>query len=186
MPSEPRNYRWLGFFVVLGSLCITAVTLPIVYNLGQQLRREQLEQARSRWRERGPRDYDLTFTVRLDRDTGKQRHVVLVRDGRVTAALVEGQPVQVSPAWSGAIGLPFASTTDRPPWTVERIFDHLETLLAEQEQTRGRHFLVAVFDPQEGWPRRFVWRIARTSSREEWDLKVWRPGELEAEARRYR
>ncbi|MFQ3651670.1 MAG: DUF6174 domain-containing protein [Gemmataceae bacterium] len=186
MPNKLPNYRWIGFFVVLAILAGVALALPILYNLGQQLRREQLQLARERWREHGPRDYDLTFSIRLDRDTTKQRHVVCVRDGRVVVSLVEGQPLHVAPAYQGAIGLPFATSTDHPPWTIEQIFDHLQSLLTQQEQSHGRHFLVAVFDPEQGWPRRVVWRITRSSQREEWDLKLWRLGELEAEARRYR
>jgi hypothetical protein len=180
------NRRWVGFFVVLALLSLTAMVLPIVYNLGQQLRREQWEAARQRWQERALRDYDLTFRVKLDRDLAQQRHVVRVRAGRVVVALVEGQVVFAEPALSGAIGLPFASATDAPPWSMEQIFAHLETLLREQEASGGRHFLVAVFDPSEGWPRRFVRRNRQTNQREEWDLKLWRVGELEAEAARYR
>jgi len=186
VPSEAQNRRWLLFFAVLAGLSVVAVTLPIVYNLGQQLRREQLQAAWTRWQQQGPADYDLTFSVRVDRETARQRHVVCVRHGQVVAALVEGRPLHIATTLQGAIGLPLATTTDHPPWTMERIFEHLEELLRQQEQTRGSQFLVAVFDPQLGWPRRFVWRVARTSQRQEWDLKLWRPGELETEAMRYR
>jgi hypothetical protein len=181
-----RNYGWMIFFVVLTALSVTAVVLPIVYNLGQQLRPEQLDEARLRWRERGPADYDLTFNIRFDRDPIRERHVVRVRGGQVQFAACEGEVLYASPALGGAIGLPFGTTAEPPPWTVERVFDHLAGLLAQQQETGGKDFLVAVFDPKEGYPRRFVRRIARTSTREEWDLKLWRPGELEQEAGRYR
>ncbi|MGL4555689.1 MAG: hypothetical protein ACRC33_31360 [Gemmataceae bacterium] len=186
MTPRRNNYGWLGFFAVLTALSVTAVTLPIVYNLGQQLRPEQLDEARLRWREHGPADYDLTFNVRYDREPTRDRHVIRVRDRRLVVALCEGEVLYASPALGGAIGLPFGSAGEPPAWTVERIFDHVAGLLAEQQATDGRNFLVAVFDPKEGYPRRFVRRIARTSTREEWDLKLWRPGELEQDARRYR
>ncbi|NBO92708.1 MAG: hypothetical protein EBV06_10435 [Planctomycetia bacterium] len=181
-----RSYGWLVYFGVLSTLSGLAIVLPIIYNLGQQLSSEQLEAARSRWRENGPPDYDLTFTVRHDRDQTRQRYVVRVRSGQVLLATCEGEVLYASVPLSGAIGLPFGSAAESPPWTIERVFERLTGMLAERETTGGRNFLVAVFDPKEGYPRRFVRRIARTSTREEWDLKLWRPGELEREADRYR
>lgn len=181
-----RDYGWLAFFAVLSGLSLTAVVLPILYNLGQQLRPEQLDGARRLWGEAGPADYDLTFNVRIDRETTRERHTVRVRGGRVLFAACEGEVLYASPALGGAIGLPFGTTAQEPPWTVERVFDHVAGLLRDQQESGGRNFLVAVFDPREGYPRRFVRRVTRSSTREEWDLKLWRPGELEREADRYR
>jgi hypothetical protein len=165
--AAQRSWGWIVFFVVLTALCVVAITLPIVYNLGQQLRQEALDEARLRWREHGPDDYDLTFSVYLDRDRQPQRYRVNVRGGKVTSATFEGEPVERA-------------------FTVPLLFDHLQKLLDEQQESEGKNFLVAVFDPVEGWPRRFVWRIRGTSQREEWNLKVWKPGELEEQAKRRR
>ena len=58
--GQRRWRRWVPFFLVLVALGAVAVVVPIVYNLRLQLRPEQLEQARQRWREQGPPDYDLS------------------------------------------------------------------------------------------------------------------------------
>jgi hypothetical protein len=42
-----RSRAWLAFFAVLVVLAAAGVTLPIVYNLGQQLTAEELATARA-------------------------------------------------------------------------------------------------------------------------------------------
>jgi hypothetical protein len=180
-----RPWGWVVFFVVLGGLSLIAVILPILYNLGQQLRQEALDQARTRWQEAGPADYDLTFNVYVDRDRLPLRNVVVVRGGKVVLAACEGEPVETSPEASAAMGLPLGGIGRSRGYTVPRLFDHLQKLLDEEQEDR-RNFLVAVFDPATGWPRRFIRRIRGTSTREEWNLKLWKPGELEEQAKRYR
>src|SRR5690348_8636633 len=81
-----RGRRWIGFFVLLALLAGGAALGPWLYNARQQLRPEQLEAARALWREHGPRDYDLEYTVKLDRDPIAERYLVLVRDRRVVFA----------------------------------------------------------------------------------------------------
>ena len=176
-----RSRRWVPFFVLLCCLAVTGVVLPIVYNLGQQLRPEQLAAAKARWQQSGPADYDLTFTLKYDREPQAERHVALVRGGRVVWSSCEGELVQVSPAVGAAIGVA-AGGSSRGGRDVPAIFAHLEALLAEGE-TQG-NFLVAVFDPKTGWPRRIIRRVRGTSTREEWNLRVWKPGEVERQARR--
>lgn len=181
-----RSWGWVAFFVVLGVMSVVAVILPIWYNLGQQLRREQLDEARLLWREHGPSDYDLTFNVYVSRERLPSRHVVRVRHGKVVLATCEGEPVEMSPELAAAVGLPLGGAGTSKAFTVPRLFDHIEQLLDEQEESEGKNFLVAVFDPREGWPRRFVWRVRGTDQREEWNLKLWTPGELEEQAKRQR
>jgi hypothetical protein len=37
---------------------------------------------------------------------------------------------------------------------------------------------VAAFDPKDGYPRRFISRVRGTSTREEWNLRLWPAGTL--------
>src|SRR5262245_4015097 len=82
MPRIGTPRRWVPFFLTLAVLGTLAIALPLVYNLGQQLRPEQLEAARALWAERGPADYDLEVAVAFGRDARPQRYTVLVRGGR--------------------------------------------------------------------------------------------------------
>ncbi len=179
--ARPR--RWIVFFVLLAGLAALGVVLPIVYNLGQQLRPEQLAAAKELWGREGPADYDLTYTVQYDREREAERHVVVVRGGRVVWASCEGEVVQVSPAVGAAVGVT-AGGTLRGGRDVPAIFARLEGLLAEEGEAGRRNFLVAVFDPKAGWPRRIIRRVRGTSTREEWNLRVWPAGEVERQARR--
>ena len=46
-PAARRSRRYLAFFAVLFVLAATGVALPIVYNLNQQLRPDELAAARA-------------------------------------------------------------------------------------------------------------------------------------------
>lgn len=172
-----RNYGWMIYFVVLVVLSVGAIVGNILFNLGQQLTAAQLAEAKARWEESGAADYDLLAGVFHDRDKPPEQHIVLVRGGRVVFAWSDGEVIEASAGAGAALGLPLA--TQEAAWTVDRIFEHLQGLQREQEETKGKHFLVAAFDPQDGHPRRFVRRIARTRIREEWVLKLWPPGGLD-------
>jgi hypothetical protein len=176
---RPRG--WVAFFALLVALAGTGVVLPIVYNLGQQLRPEQLEAARRLWQEKGPADYDLTFTIQYDRERTAERHIVLVRGGRVAFATCEGEVVYASPALGAVLGVSAGPGQGRP-FDVPAIFDRVGQFLIED--AGRRNFLVAVFDPKAGWPRRVIRRVRGTSTREEWNVRVWAPGELERMAAR--
>lgn len=179
--TEKRSRGWVVFFLILLGLAAAGVALPIVYNLGQQLRPEELAAAKARWEAEGPADYDLTYTVKYDREAQAERHVVVVRQGRIVWASCEGEVVQVSPALGALLGVAAGGTT-RGGRDVAAIFARLEGLLGEEGARRN--FLVAAFDPKAGWPRRVVRRVRGTGTREEWDLRVWPAGELERRAGR--
>jgi hypothetical protein len=198
-PAAPHTRRrsraWIGFFVLLVALSLVALVLPIYYNLGQQLRPEQLDQARQRWRDHGAKDYDLTFTITYDRDPLPEHHVVLVRGGKVVFAACEGEIDQQATALGAAVGLPLGGLgqppaerpTRDPPGArralgrgandlggkdVPALFAYLAELLGQQNASGRRNFLVAVFDRKDGHPRRFIFRVPGTSTREEWNLRL--------------
>jgi hypothetical protein len=178
--SLPRRsiWRWALFFVVLASLAGVGIVLPIVYNLGQQLQPDQLEAAHRRWQESGPTDYDMTYSVTYDRERLAERHIVAVRHGKVVFAVGEGEVEALAPALAAAVGLPAGGLGHGRAQDVPALFDHIEALLVQQPPAGRRNFLIAVFDPREGYPRRFIYRLRGTPTREEWDVRLWRPGEL--------
>jgi hypothetical protein len=175
--TSPRTSRgWRVYFFGLFTLALIGVLLPIWYNLGQQLREEQVIAARQSWRQHGPADYDLTYSVQYDREPLAQRHVVLVRKGKIAFASCEGELVQLDKGLQSLTGL--TGHTQGRGMNVERFFDRLDELLREQSNSPQRHFLVAVFDPRDGLPRRILRRVRSESIREEWNLKLWQAGEL--------
>lgn len=179
-----RKGGWIGFFAAMTVLAAVAVVLPYLYTESQQLRREQLAAAGARWAAHGPRDYDLSFTVQLDRDRVPGRYVVCVRDGRAVVAAFEGELCVVSPPLAALIGLPAGGQRSGDALTVHDLFARLEALLAERDAAGRKDYLIAVFDPTDGSPRRFIRRVPRSSIREEWNVRVWPPGELARRAGR--
>ncbi len=175
--SRPKSRAWVGYVTVLLLLSAVAATAPIVYNLRQQLRPDELEAARQRWREHGPSDYDLTFAIRFDRERLPQRHMVIVRGGKVVLAAGEGEIQTLSPALQATVGLPAGGLCKERGQDVPAIFAHIEDLL--DEPNASRNFLVVAFDPKDGHPRRIVRRVRRSSTREEWNLRLWPAGTLE-------
>ena len=177
-PTQSR--AWLAFFAVLIVMGVAGVMLPVVYNLGQQLKAEDLEKARASWDATGPTDYDLTFSIRYDGDQIAERHVVLVRDGKASFAACEGEVVHAAPAVGALLGLVGFDAERQRPRDMPAIYQHIADLLNDQEESGGKNFLAVVFDPRDGHPRRIVRRVRRSSTREEWQIRLWLPGELAA------
>jgi hypothetical protein len=180
MAQPVRSRRWLPFFVVLACLAVTGVVLPIVYNLNQQLRPEQLAEARARWLEYGPKDYDLEYTLQIDRDLTLERYAVLVRGGKVVFAAGDGEVYRV-PSDLGAVSGPSAVgmvSGEKKPCGVDAVFDRIQAVLDGSVGAARRNLIVAVFDPRDGHPRRFVYRVRGTSEREEWVLRLRPAGAL--------
>jgi hypothetical protein len=175
--TRRRSRAWIAYLAILAVLSAVAALAPIVYNLRQQLRPEQLEAARQRWREHGPRDYDLTFAIRYDRETLPQRHLVIVRGGKVVFASCEGEIVTLHPTLRAAAGLPAGGSCKEPGQDVPALFDHIQELLGEPNA--DRNFLVAAFDVKDGHPLRIIRRVHRSSTREEWNLRLWPAGAIE-------
>jgi hypothetical protein len=86
--SPRRNRGWIWYFVILTLLAIGATSILVVYNLSQQLTREQFEKARKLWEEKGPKNYELRYTTRYGEDERLDHYVVVVRGGEVQSVTV--------------------------------------------------------------------------------------------------
>jgi hypothetical protein len=188
VPSTPRvsprgrNRRWVWFFAVLATLGVVAVVIPIVYNLRQQLRPDQLAEARERWRQNGARDYDLAFEVKYDTDPQADEHAVKVRDGKVVSWVVNGEELARTPAQSPTP----LQRGEAPPggeallevWKqpdVAGLFNMMQKWLEEDAAAGGRrNFATASFDVRDGHPTRYIHRVAGTRQRQEWNIKLTR------------
>jgi hypothetical protein len=112
----------VAFFAALSLLAATAVGLETWYNLRQQLGPEALEQARTRWHDRGPVDYELKYTVARQGRTG-ERLLARVRGGAVAAVEADGR----------ALGPDLAALHDLAP-----LFAEVEQAPAERPDGGGR------------------------------------------------
>jgi hypothetical protein len=125
-----RSRTWLLFFAVLALLAAAAVGLETWYNLRQQLTPGAVEQARARWQERGPAEYDLKYTVTRQAPSG-ERLVARLRDGALAGVEADGTPLHpelyafhdLAPLFAAAGSVPGdagerdVSATARERWT---------------------------------------------------------------------
>jgi hypothetical protein len=65
----------------------------IDYNLRLQLKPEQLAEARAVWEERGPKNYDMIYTKKINEDK-PIKFAVKVRNGKVQEVLMNGKPLE--------------------------------------------------------------------------------------------
>jgi hypothetical protein len=179
--GQRRWRRWVPFFLVLVALGAVAVVVPIVYNLRLQLRPEQLEQARQRWREQGPPDYDLSCerktTEAREREPTTEEAFLRVRGGRVVRAVLDGEVFVWGdgPALILGPGARALAAADVREWTVEGLFDRIEANLKGDAGTRN--YAVAYFDSRDGHTTRYIRRVRGSREREEWNVRLTRPGE---------
>ena len=92
MTDRRRSRAWVLFFAALLFLAAAAITLEVGFSLRQQLSPQALERARALWREKGPADYDLKYTVK--RQSRSADHLrAKVHNGAVEAVEVNGAPL---------------------------------------------------------------------------------------------
>jgi len=156
-------------FFLLGLACaIVAVVLFVLSRrpAGDPLTEEALAAARKRWSEHGLRDY----TLEIERLGAQQDHChIEVKGGVVASMTVDGEPV---------------GERVREQWSVEGIFVFLAEELsnrAHPEVTFGvsdpeQVVLRASFDPEYGYPRRFLRHVIGQRRSVEWEIVAFSPG----------
>jgi len=134
IPPVKKNRRWIWFFVVVFTLAFLATVTLVVFNLQQQLTPEQLAAARKLWSEKGPRDYTMTYTTRVNEDTNLNHYWVKVRGGKVVASKFNGNP-------QSSELLHYRGMDGR--------FDDMERfMIKDSEQGSPKVFVRAIFDGQ--------------------------------------
>lgn len=174
-----RSRRWIVFFVVLGVLSAIAIIAPLLYNLSIQLRPEQLADARRRWQEKGPPDYDLECLVKREQGgvaAAEQQYLVKVRAGRVVLLIDQGEVVYVDPALAAVAGVAMLGLSSENPrdYGVPALFGEIETAMRQRTTGERRDYLKADFDPSDGHPTHYIYRVPRTKDRVEWFVKFTR------------
>jgi hypothetical protein len=158
-----RNRNWLWFFAALAVLAVAAVAINWTYNARQQLTPEKLQAATDLWAKSGPADYDLVIEKAIsstasDGSEMRDRIDVKVRDKKVTAATLNGRPLERR-LWD---------EYDVPGW-----FGFVEEFLRIDTKPGARRtFRVAEFDPRTGQLLRFRRRVSGTHERQEIVLRL--------------
>ena len=75
-PPKPKNNAWIWFFAFLLVASVGVVAFMIWFNNSIQLTPEKLAENLQRWKEKGPRDYKLTYTKRINNDPRDRKSVV--------------------------------------------------------------------------------------------------------------
>lgn len=155
-------------FFLLGLACAIVAVVALVLSLrgaGDPLTEKALAAARKRWAEHGPSDY----TLEIDRGGAQQDHChIEVKGGVVTSMTVDGEPV---------------GERVRTQWSVEGIFVFLAEELANREHPDAAFgvsdpdevVLRASFDPEYGYPRRFLRHVIGQRQSVEWDIVEFSP-----------
>jgi hypothetical protein len=148
--KQGPSRAWIWYFVILVVLTLLSITALVMFNLGQQLKPEQLAQAQALWNDKGPRDYNMVYTLNGS-TTGTYR--VQVRQGKVVSVIRDGQSVEKR--------LYVYSS-------MPALFEFIEDFLKQDaEPGRRRTFTKAVFDPQDGHLKHYVRRVMGTTERQE-------------------
>ena len=144
-PAE-KNRRWIWYFVVVFAMAFIATAVLIMFNLGQQLKPDALSAARKHWLEKGPLDYTMSYTQRVDENTDVDHYWVKVRGGKVVEAKFNGQPE--------------APELYRHR-SMDRLFDFMDDFMREDSKEGSpKTYVRAIFDDQgTGRLFRYVRRV---------------------------
>jgi hypothetical protein len=158
-----KNYGWLWYFGIVLVLAITATAIIVNFNLSHQLKAESLEKAQALWKEKGPKDYLLAYTIRTDSEAGpnETRYFVKVKDGKAFEALVEGIP----------------QAPDRMIWYgMPKLLDFIDEFLEKDAKPGApRTYTRALFDPTNGALGWYVRSVMSTRQRVEIIVDPLRP-----------
>ena len=175
-----RSRRWIGFFVVLGLLASAAMVVPLLYNLSIQLHPEQLAEARRRWEEKAPVNYDLKYLVETkhqsEGEPEKREYLVMVRDGRVVFVADTGEVLYLDPSFALVAGPTALAMTSQAAtnFGVPALFDEIEAALRRDETSGRKNYTQAQFDSRDGHPRHYIHSVHDTKERIEWNVKLTR------------
>ncbi len=155
MTRSKRNRSWIWYFVILGALTVTAITVMIVFNLKQQLKPEQLAAARALWAEKKPADYDMEYTKAVGQT---ETYAVKVRGGKTVSVTLDGRDLGPDRyAYYDMDGL-LAS--------IDGFLEH------DAKPNQPRTFTKATFSANDGHVIRFIRRVLGTNERLEINVKL--------------
>jgi hypothetical protein len=164
------NRGWLWYFVILAVLTVLATTILVVFNLGQQLKPEQLAAAQKLWEENRPADYVLTYTKK---GNASGTFIVTVRHGRVVSVIMREEVVKDNEIQ--VVEQPLERRLYRN-YDMVGLFNDIERFLElDAKKGSSRTYLRAKFDPKNGQLRWFVRSVMGTRDRVEIEVEPIQP-----------
>ena len=153
---------WKLFFLFLGLMTLTGIGVQIWYNSRQQLTEAQLVQARKLWQEKGPRDYDMSYTIH--RIETRDDYTVQVRGGKVVSVKRNDFPLEERLFHYHSMSALFGFMED-----------FLLQDLADSQKLRGRAYSIANFDKNDGHLQRYIRSVMGRHERVEIDINSLKP-----------
>jgi hypothetical protein len=154
-PTRKRRRGWVWFFAILAVLVVAANVILWKYNSGRQLKPEQLAAAKQLWKEKGPRSYDLEYTLK---GSVQGTYQVRVRKGEVVYAEPDPRPLEEKEYYYG----------------MPALFRYIETFMKQDAQSDKRVYVHADFDPEDGHLLHYVRRVMGTPERLEITVQLRR------------
>src|SRR5262245_5946414 len=163
-PPPRRSFGWVWFFVTVAVLAVGAAAALWVYNVRQQLTSEDLAAAERLWKEKGPGDYALTITRTITREgSATETLVATVRGGKVQKLVRKQEVVQGGKVTTEDVPLPERLFSY---YDMEGQFSDLRQFLKiKQDPKKGRVFLRAGFDPDDGHLTGYVYSNSQENQR---------------------
>ncbi|HYV37609.1 MAG TPA: DUF6174 domain-containing protein [Gemmataceae bacterium] len=152
-----KRANWIWYFIGIAMIAVFLLGILIFFIQNQlapekQLSIEQLNTARKLWVEKGPKDYQLLYTVQRGTDKGKDLFFVEVRGGKVQSVILNGN--ERLPADK----LDYSS--------MEGLFKDIEMFLKHDAQpTDKKTFCRGYFDREDGHLVEFVRRVEGSTER---------------------
>jgi hypothetical protein len=164
-PAPPPNkYAWILYFAFLIVASVGVTIFMIMFNLWIQLTPEQVEAAKKVWKEKGPAEYKLIYTTRIDDSDKTTMYAVTVKAGKVTDVKKNGKDFEEQAAW--------------PEHSMEALLGMMAANLAEDAKPdKPRVYTIGRFDDKTGALLYYVRRVM--GSRERIEIEV-HPSWLEA------
>jgi hypothetical protein len=163
-PPPKKNHAWIYYFAFLLVASVGVAGFMIWYNLSIQLTTEQLESAAQLWREKGPTDYNMVYTKRLNDDAKIATFNVEVRAGKVTKVLMNGRPLEKDNP---------EDSDPRIHHSMDRLFHDIERFMdIDRKPGAPKVYVTAIFDDKNGGLRRYIRRVMGTTLRIEMHVTV--------------
>ena len=151
-PTRAGSRGWLWFFIALVLLSGAAIGVQFWYNPTVPLTPALLADAEAKWKQHGPHDYDLDYTIKKIEST--ERFQVKVRNGKAISLIMNGNLALEARLY--------------PSYTMPGLYGVIDEFMQQDTQPGSpRTFTNVFFDPVDGHLIHYVRSVASKRQRVE-------------------